>query len=28
LPDGTIRTRADGTTWIKQNGRWVYQKKK
>ena len=28
LPDGTIRTRADGTTWMKQNGKWVYQKKK
>ena len=28
LPDGTINTRANGTTWIKENGKWVYQKKK
>lgn len=28
LPDGTIRTRSDGTIWIKENGAWVYQKKK
>jgi len=28
LPDGTIRTRADGTTWVKENGKWVYQKTK
>ena len=28
LPDGTIRTRADGTVWKKQNGEWVYQKKR
>ena len=27
LPDGTIRTRTDGTTWKKENGEWVYQKK-
>lgn len=25
-PEGTIRTRADGTTWVKENGKWVYQK--
>ena len=28
LPEGTIRTRSDGTIWIKENGAWVYQKKK
>jgi len=28
LPEGSIRTRADGTTWKKQNGKWIYQKKK
>ena len=28
MPDGTITTRSDGTTWIKINGKWVYQKKK
>lgn len=28
LPNGTIRTRADGTTWVKENGKWVYQKTK
>lgn len=28
LPDGTIRTRSDGTIWIKENGAWIYQKKK
>ena len=27
LPDGTIRNRTDGTTWKKENGEWVYQKK-
>jgi len=27
LPEGTVTTRADGTTWRKQNGKWIYQKK-
>ena len=28
VPDGTISIRADGTKWIKENGKWVYQKKR
>ncbi len=26
-PEGTIKTRSDGTKWKKENGKWVYQKK-
>ena len=27
LPEGTIRVRKNGDQFIKQNGKWVYQKK-